>query len=226
MKRTLFHSFLSLLLFTASLLFLWLADLVMLDDRLVPVLGIKLAAEAGVVTVFLLGYVMTPRRKAARKTVPSGELRTPPTRRKQKGPLSLHRVLSPTARIAAERPAHGRLADHPDRLALTAPEFFRKRARLENRPSERDRWLESIADKNLTWHGTIIEIGKRKSELWLSLKVSSLLEKFEVIADRSLSANIAPLQEGDFVRVEGVFEMNGSVPSVRASAIRRLDPEE
>ncbi len=222
MKKHLFYSLLLVFLLTAVTTLLGVAGFLQIEEQhlnlLVKTLGVKLA----VVITLLFGWPFFFR--SAPKTK---EITTKPIRRSA-GSVSLSAPsknghqgrLKPMDKGWEKKPVLNRA---PEKVALTAPGFFKENARLKNRPLEWDRWLESVAGKRVTWHGTLVEVRRKDDGMLLSMSVCSILECFWVTADLNLADIIASFQEGDFLKVEGVFQGAKAKPSIKAESLNRLD---
>lgn len=220
MRKHCFHSLLSIFFFTAGLTILGKAELLPIREQYLDLLVIKLLVEVAILTTLLAGRRFflddAPPKKPSRPKRPS------PSTRISARPQPIEKPPLPISAGKRGKGAIG-LQPQPERLALTAPAFFKKNARLKDRPSERDRWIESVSGKQVTWHGTIVDVQKKDSNLHLSLSVCSILEKFNVIADFTLADVISSFQKGDFIMVEGVFEESDASPRIRALSVNRLN---
>lgn len=222
MKKHLFYAWLSIFLFTAALTVMGLAGLLQIEQRRLDMLLMIVLGQLVVVIASLLGWtVLSPKTPAAAP------------RKARRGRISSRATAlsAPDARARTNRlqpldiprTAPARLSHAPEKVALTAPGFFKANSKLKARPPEWERWLESISGKQVIWHGTLIEVRRKKDGVLMSMLVSSILENFLVTADGRLAGVISSFQKGDFLKVEGIFLGVDVKPSLKAISVNRLD---
>lgn len=219
-KKHLFYSLLGVFLFTAAITLLAVAGFFQIEEHRLDLLLTMLLGEVVVVVAILLGWTLffrdSPPQKAAKAARPRNG--RPPAN----APVAPPRRTRPLV-LDRSPPKKARLSGAPERIALTAPGYFKANERLKERPPEWDRWVESLSGKQVTWHGTLVDIRGRDDGVLMSMSVCSIMEGFLVTADPKLAGIVTSFQKGDFLKVEGVFQADKGKPNIRAISVNRLD---
>lgn len=219
-KKHLFYSFLGVFLFTAAITLLAVAGLVQVEEHRLDVLLTMLLGEVVVVVAVLFGWTVFFRDLPPAKVPQAGRSRN------ARPPVNAPVAAMPRARpLVLDRspPKKVRLAGAPERVALTAPGFFKANASLEGRQPEWDRWVESLSGKQVIWHGTLVAIRRKDQGVLMSMSVCSIPESFSVTADQNLAGIVTSFEKGDFLKIEGVFRSINGRPNIRATSVNRLD---
>lgn len=219
-KKHLFYSLLGVFLFTAVTTLLAVAGFLQIEEHRLDLLLMMLLGEVAVVVIILFGWTLFFRESPSAKAPKMSQARNvrPPVN----APGATMRRTLPLV-LDRSPPKQARLAGAPERVALTAPGFFKVNARLKDRQPEWERWAESLSGKQVIWHGTLEDIRGKGDGVLMSMSVCSIVETFFVTAGPNLAGVVTSFQKGDFLKVEGVFQAVKGKPNIHAISVNRLD---